>query len=184
MAGISSRSRPRLALGQRIGVGLAAGAIAISVNTLILFAANLIPLATAHGGILTLIKPVAAVLLRETGIAAGWNDLGLPGPANPWFQAGFHIAVGLVMAIFYALILERILSGPAWLRGVIYALPVWLANTFIVLPLIGEGIAGSSNLTLAGMIYFAVAHTIFFVLLAVLYRWFQTLMIPVASVAV
>jgi hypothetical protein len=34
-----------------------------------------------------------------------------------------------------------------------------------------EGIAGSRSLSLAGMIYFAVAHTVFFVLLAALYNY-------------
>jgi hypothetical protein len=39
-----------------------------------------------------------------------------------------------------------------------------------VLPWIGEGIAGSAFLSAGGMIYFAAAHTVFFVLLAMFVR--------------
>ena len=76
------------------------------------------------------------------------------------------------MAVFYAFAVEPILTGPSWYKGLLYAIFGWLANAFIVLPLIHQGIAGSRTLTVAGMVYFAVAHTIFFVLQAVLYRKF------------
>jgi hypothetical protein len=46
---------------------------------------------------------------------------------------------------------------------------VRLANAAVVLPAIGEGFR---HLGLAGMAWFAAAHTLFFVVLAVLYaRW-------------
>ena len=93
----------------------------------------------------------------------------LPIPAGRAFQAGFHIVVGLAMALLYALVLEPVLRGPSWLRGLIYAVAVWLANAAVVLPATGEGFAGSRHLTLAGMVWFAAAHTLFFVVLAVLY---------------
>lgn len=159
--------------GRMILAGLAAGAIAITINTLVLFAADWIPLVTAHGGLLKLIKPVASVVLKRTWLASIWHATALPAPGSQGFKAGFHIAVGLGMAVGYALVIERLLPGAAWIKGVIYALAVWLANAFIVLPAIGEGIAGSRYLSLAGMVYFAVAHTIFFVTLAVLYQRFQ-----------
>lgn len=159
--------------GRMIGASLSAGAIAITINTAVLFAADLIPLVTAHGGLLKLIQPVAKIVLTYTGIAGAWHNAALPAPSSTLFQAGFHIVVGLGMAVFYALVLERILRGAAWIKGVIYALIVWLANAFVVLPAIGEGIAGNRHLTLGGMVYFAAAHTLFFVLLAVLYHRFQ-----------
>jgi hypothetical protein len=49
------------------------------------------------------------------------------------------------------------------------AVAVWLANVLIVLPAIGEELAGSRRLTLAGMAWFAAAHTLFFVAQAILY---------------
>jgi hypothetical protein len=47
------------------------------------------------------------------------------------------------MAVFYAFLLEPILPGSALAKGLVFALLVWLANAFIVLPWIGEGLAGS-----------------------------------------
>jgi hypothetical protein len=129
-------------------------------------------LVTARGGLLKLLKLYLAEPLAGLGIGDLWAALHLPGPETHAFKTGFHIVVGLLMAVFYAYLLEPILPGSALLKGLVYALLVWLANAFIVLPWIGEGIAGSGNLTPAGMIYFAFAHTVFFVLLAVLYERF------------
>ena len=138
---------------------LLAGAVAIALNTAALAAADLVPLATAHGG-----------LLRFLVLLSGGA---LPVPAGSAFQAGFHVLVGLAMALLYGLALEPVLRGPSWLRGLIYAAAVWLANAVIVLPATGEGFAGSRHLTLAGMVWFAAAHTLFFVVLAILYARLQ-----------
>lgn len=155
----------------RLRTSLIAGSIAIAVNTFILFAADWIPLATAHGGLLKLIKPIFSGPLRIFGVTSFWHTLGLPGPKAAGFKIGFHVAVGIVMAIFYAFAVEPILSAAAWVKGMVYGAFVWFANAIIILPLIGEGIAGSRHLTVAGMIYFAIAHTIFFVLQAILYDY-------------
>jgi hypothetical protein len=85
------------------------------------------------------------------------------------FEFFFHVFVGLLMALFYAYVVEPALVGRPWVKGLICAVAVWMLNAIIVLPLIGEGLAGSRRLGAAGMIGFAAAHTIFFVLLAVLY---------------
>jgi hypothetical protein len=98
----------------------------------------------------------------------------LPAPAGAVFQTGFHFVVGLAMALFYALVLEPWIRAPSWLRGVLFATAVWLINAFIVLPSIGEGIAGSRNLTLAGMVWFAAAHTLFFLVLGTLFDRLQS----------
>jgi len=134
---------------------LLAGAIAIVLNTAALAAADLVPLATAHGGLLRLLVILTGGAIRV--------------PISGLFQAGFHILVGLAMALFYAFAVEPLLPGPSWLRGLLYATAAWLANALIVLPATNEGFAGSRHLTLAGMIWFASAHTLFFVLQAVLY---------------
>jgi hypothetical protein len=44
------------------------------------------------------------------------------------FKTGFHILVRLLIAVVYAFVLEPILSGPALVKGLVYALLVWLAN--------------------------------------------------------
>jgi hypothetical protein len=157
---------------RRLGAALLAGAIAIALNTAALKLADAIPLATAHGGLLRLISPWIGPLLRQAGIVALWSAAGGPPLAAPLFQAGFHIVVGLVMAIFYAALPEPFLPWPAWLKGAFCAVVVWLLNAAVVLPLTGESFAGSAHLTLAGMAWFAAAHTLFFMLLAVLFARF------------
>ena len=155
-----------------LGASLLAGLIAIVVNTAMLEAADWIPLVTARGGLLKLLRMYLSVPLTSLGLADPWTALTLPAPDTHAFKTGFHIVVGLLMALFYAYVLEPMLPGPALVKGLLYALLVWLANAFIVLPWIGEGIAGSAFLSAGGMLYFAAAHTVFFVLLAVLYERF------------
>ena len=155
--------------GHRVGPALLAGAIAIAVNTALLAAADRIPLVTARGGLLKLISPYVGPVLRQAGVGRTWAELGLPVPGGTVFQLGFHVVVGLGMAVLYGLLLEPVLPGRPWVRGLLYAMMVWLANALVVLPLLGEGVAGSGTLGGAGMAYFAAAHTVFFVLLAILF---------------
>ena len=68
-----------------------------------------------------------------------------------FFRTGFHIVIGLAMALYYAFALEPWIRVPSWLGGVLFATAVWLINAIIVLPTIGESIAGGRGLTLAGM---------------------------------
>ena len=65
---------------------LAAGALAIDVNTALLALSDALGLPTAHGGLLRFLQL--------------W---GVPLPSGPVFAVGFHIAVGLLMALVYAL---------------------------------------------------------------------------------
>jgi hypothetical protein len=139
----------------RVAAALVAGTIAIVLNTLILDAATLVPLATGNGGLLRFLVMLTGGAFRA--------------PAGAVFQTGFHFVVGLAMALFYAFVLEPWMRVPSWLRGVLFATAVWLINALIVLPSIGEGIAGSHDLTLAGMVWFAAAHTLFFLVLATLF---------------
>lgn len=150
--------------------GLSAGGVAIVANMLALRAAVAIPLATAHGGLLRLIRPWFEPPLRALGLSSLWTGIGGPSSYAPAFQAGFHLAVGLAMALFYAFALEPVLpGGKAWVKGLIYAAFVWVLNAAIILPALGEGFAGGAHLTMAGMIWFAAAHTLFFLLLAIVY---------------
>ena len=141
------------AIPRRIAASLCAGAIAIALNVATLWSADLIHLQTAHGGLLKL-------LVQRAGISV---------PHSEAFNITFHVAVGLAMAVGYSLLLEPLWRGTPWRLGLIYAAAVWIANAFVVLPLIGEGIAGSATLSAAGILWFAAAHTVFFVALAVLY---------------
>ena len=139
----------------RLAVALIAGTIAILLNSAALALADLVPVATAHGG-----------LLRFLGMLSG-GAIHLP--SGPVFGFAFHFLVGLAMAVFYAYALEPRLPGPPWWRGFLYALAVWIVNAAVVLPALGEGFAGSRYLSFAGLVWFAAAHTLFFVIMAVLY---------------
>lgn len=153
----------------RLQASLVAGAVAILLNTALLKLADAIALPTAHGGLLRLITPWMAGPMKMSGVAPAWRQAGGPPVNTPLFQVGFHLAVGMAMAVFYAFAVEPLLRGHAVVKGLIYAATVWLLNAAVVLPVTGEGFAGSSHLSLAGMTWFAAAHTVFFVVLAVLY---------------
>lgn len=160
---------PDAANARRATSALLAGTLAIAVNTALLAAADRIPLVTARGGLQKLLTLYVAHPLAATGAASLWAELGLPAPGSYAFQIGFHVVVGLEMALLYGLLLERWLPGPPWAKGLAYAVTVWAANAFVVLPWIGEGVAGSQSLSPAGMAYFAAAHTVFFLLLAAVF---------------
>ncbi len=168
-------AHPVRPLRTRILSALLAGAIAIAINTALLAAADVIPLVTARGGLLKLLTVYVGPAFSKSGMGAGWAALGLPAPGSTPFQLGFHVVVGLAMALLYGMALEPLLPGKPWWKGLLYAAAVWVANAFVILPWLGEGIAGSRNLGLAGMAYFAAAHTVFFVLLAVLFARFNRL---------
>jgi hypothetical protein len=146
----------RPSLDKRLFASLIAGGIAIVLNTLALQAADLVHLETAHGGLLHLIRPVLSLVA--------------PVPSSAGFQIAFHVVVGILMALFYAYLLEPRLPGDAWMKGLICAIAVWLANATVVLPATDQGFAGAAHLTFRGMIWFAGAHTLFFILLACIYE--------------
>ncbi len=145
---------------------LLAGSIAIILNTIALKAADLIHLPTAHGGLLRLLSSVFSGPLQESGISSVWLAVGAPAPNSPTFQTGFHIFVGLVMSLFYAFVLEPLMPWGTTIKGLVYTISVWLINALVILPAAGEGFAGSANLTLAGILWFAAAHILFFMMLA------------------
>ncbi len=126
-------------------------------------------LKTAHGGLLRLLQNLGGWLAGLLGAPVWWSTSLLPFTSGQTVQFGFHVFVGLLMAVVYAYLLEPVLPGRPWMKGLIYAALAWLLNAMAVLPLIGEGIAGAHHLDAAGMIGFAVAHTAFFVLLTTLY---------------
>src|SRR5271169_6516431 len=95
----------------RLAPALISGSTAIVLNTLALKAADLVPLATAKGGLLRLLSSWLAAPLAETGIAFAWLQAGAPAPDSPPFQTGFHLLVGMMMALFYVYVLEPILPG-------------------------------------------------------------------------
>lgn len=152
---------------ERMVIALQTGAVAIGVNTALLALADAVGFTTSHGGLLRLVKDVITAFSAAAATALA------PIFSSAAFQTVFHLGVGLLMAIFYAFVVEPVMGGSAWLKGFLYAAATWLLNAFVVLPMIGEGIAGSRHLGVAGIVGFAVIHTVFFVLLAILFAQFE-----------
>jgi uncharacterized membrane protein YagU involved in acid resistance len=122
---------------------------------------------TGHGGLLKLLAKIVGVY------PIPWARAGVPPIVGKY---GFHIAIGVLMALFYAYVVDPVLGAnrSPLAKGVIYAFIVWLLNALIILPALGYGIAGFRAIPASGMIYYALAHTVFFVLVAILYsRWIR-----------
>lgn len=157
------------ALSRAVLMALAAGAVAIAVNVAVLDAFDAAGIVTARGGLQKLVRMWLAAPLTRAGADVAWASLGLPGPDTPVFKTGFKVAVGLLMALAYAIPLEPALPGRWLWKGLAAALLFWLVNALVVLPLLGEGVAGLRTLTAGGLLCYAVAHTTFFLVLASLY---------------
>jgi len=149
-----------------VAAALAAGTVAIALNILVLDAFDAADIVTARGGLQKLVRAWLSPPLIASGLSHAWSSSGLPGPDTPVFKTGFKVTVGLLMALAYAVLFEPIFRGGFLRKGVIAAVPFWLLNACVVLPLLGEGVAGVRTLTVGGLLSYAIAHTVFFVVLA------------------
>jgi hypothetical protein len=157
----SGRTR---ALSFRLIASVLAGTIAIALNMALLSFASAAGISTSHGGLFRLFTSIISRLGWSLRLIDGRSNL----PLSP--QAIFHIVTGLAMAIAYALMIEPKLPGRAYFKGLASGTAIWCFNALLVLPLTGEGLAGSRNLNTVGLIVFAVAHMSFFLALSVLYE--------------
>src|SRR5207249_3288705 len=64
--------------------------------------------------------------------------------AGPYLYAATAIFFvgGLIWALLYGLVFESRLHGPAWMRGLRFALIPWLFSLAVFMPLVGGGILG------------------------------------------
>jgi hypothetical protein len=146
-------------------IALQAGAIAIIANTSILAIADSFGLVTARGGLLRLLIRWLVPRVIDSGHPAVATRL--QNIASEYiFQSGFHLLVGLVMAVLLVQCAHKRLETHAWSIGAAAALIVWLMNASVILPALGEGFAGEKSLTVVGIVYFALAHTVFFLIIA------------------
>ena len=148
----------------RVFAALLAGMIAVAANIALLSIASTARISTAQGGLFLLFTKIIHRVAPSRSFMDGWKIF-----APPVSQAVFHIVTGLVMAIFYAVVLEPKLPGRPFFKGVAYGMAIWFLNAFLVLPLTDEGIAGSRHINTVGLIAFALAHMSFFLVLSVLY---------------
>lgn len=152
----------------RIGRAILAGSIALAVNFACLLSADALGIVTARGGFQRLVKLWLGPVLETIGIGSAWRAWALPDPGGAVFMVGFKIVVGLGMALAYAAVVGR-LPGRTLVKGLWAAAGIWLLNAGLVLPLLNEGFAGARSLTALGITVFALAHTAFFVVLALVY---------------
>lgn len=63
---------------------------------------------------------------------------------NLYAGIGLFLAGGLAWAVLYAAWCEPRLPDPPWVGGAVYALLPWLISQFVVMPLVGGGLAGAT----------------------------------------
>ena len=148
----------------RLLAAVLASTIALAANMALLAVASIAGISTGQGGLFRLFAPVIRHLAGSLRLIDGRSNL--PPPS----QAIFHVLTGLAMAVAYALIIDPMLPGRPFSKGLVYGTAIWCLNAFLVLPLTGEGIAGTRNVNAVGLIVFAVAHMTFFLALSMLYR--------------
>jgi hypothetical protein len=153
----------------RLPAALTSAAVAIAANTLALRASDAFGLETARGGLLRLLTLCITAPLRRTPSGAVLAAQVQEAAASSGIKTIFHLGVGLLMGVVYALACEPWALRRPWTCGFICGLLVWLVNALWVLPAAGEGIAGAVHLTWLGTVWFAAAHWLFFLALAVLY---------------
>ena len=144
--------------------GLIAGIAATATNVLVLGMASAVHIVTAKGGVFRLLRKSALELASHLTPAGG--------ALVQWFlrtllsnQEAFHWGTGLAMALVYAIGIaprfQRTMNRASLGFGAI----VWLINSGIVLPFLGEGLAGRKDLNFRGIAVFSVAHFLFFLVL-------------------
>jgi hypothetical protein len=166
------RDRPRATADSErrspLGAALSAGSVAVAVNTILLAGGDAVGFSMAKGGLLRLLRDTLVALMKVTGLGASSAGLAAA-TSGVVFQTGFHVLLGLGMALGYAFVIEPRVPGSPLGKSLLYAASVWLINALLVLPLTGEGVAGSAHLGAPAMLGFALAHTLFFILLGTLY---------------
>ncbi|MFN2507891.1 MAG: hypothetical protein ABR589_03865 [Chthoniobacterales bacterium] len=141
-----------------------AGVAAALMNSAAIRLAQLSPVPPGTGGLAKMTLAFANQALVDFGFGAA-----LPADFNPLVQEIFHTCIGVTMAMIYALFLYRSLSGPGWLRGLIYCQIMWLLQAFVVLPWTGAGVLGLRLSPFTPLLSFAL-NAVYGLVLGVLYR--------------
>jgi hypothetical protein len=89
--------------------------IALAANIALLSIASAAGIRTAHGDLFLLFTEIFHRIAPSRSFMDGWKII-----APPVSKAAFHITTGLVMAVFYALVLAPKLPGRPFFKGVAY----------------------------------------------------------------
>ncbi|MCA1708267.1 MAG: hypothetical protein LC808_35315, partial [Actinobacteria bacterium] len=101
------------------------------------------------------------------------SGLRLPEELAPVGQEVFHTAMGLLMALVYAVFFYRWLPGPGWLRGLLFCQIPWLLQALVVLPWTGAGLFGWQLSALTPFASFLL-NALYGVTLGAIYRPYST----------
>ena len=123
--------------GASLGRAVVAGLIGSLANTLAIRLVQLTPLPPGTGGLAKMTLAAVNDIAKTLGFAGR-----VPPNFGPVGQEIFHTAMGVTMALVYALFFYRLLRGPGWLRGLIFCQIPWLLQAFVVLPWVGAGVMG------------------------------------------
>lgn len=127
------------------GRAILGGVVATILMTLVIY--FLAPIMLGHP------MDVAVMLARGLGV--------------PWFVGMLaHLVNGIVIfPLVYALVVSRVLPGPAWVRGTIWGLVLWFVLEALVMPMMGVGFfsanAGGGPAVVAALL----AHVVYGALL-------------------
>ncbi|MGD9809240.1 MAG: hypothetical protein AB7E76_00070 [Deferribacterales bacterium] len=158
---------------KKLSAMLSAAVIAIAVNTFMLKIAPVIKIKAGAGGLFGLLKKHYGTAFTEVGLSGAWTALGLPQPGTLLFYILFHSFIGFMMSILYVYAIEKYLAGTGIRKGAVFSMLPWLFNSIVVLPMLGNGFAGSRVIGLVGITYFFIANGVFGILLGYLYERFS-----------
>ena len=115
-------------------------AVGLLGGTINLLAIHLVQLRWPHpgtGGLAHVVWKTLSFVL----FFLGFRHSPLPPPSET-VKTLFHIVVGMIMAWIYAVFFYSRLTGPPWLRGLIFVQIPFLIQVLVILPLIGAEILG------------------------------------------
>jgi hypothetical protein len=137
-----------------------AGFLSIGIHAFLLKIAGFFQIQAESGGLLKLL----ALQLKSVGAYFNVEVKGLLAyllPPPVWIWLVFHFLTGFLMVILYRLLLKGRLSNNVFTEGFLFSLFPWIINSFIVLPLLDQGIFGYQTIPFSGILYFFIANSLF-----------------------
>lgn len=152
----------------RVWKACLAGIVGITANTAMLKLAPLLHLHPGSGGILQLLLLFAKRWVpRSLGVL---HSMGLEKPPTLFGFLWFHYVTGMVMILFYFYVFRQRVHAPQIWTATIFAVLVWLINSALVYPALGEGFAGNHQVPASGVLYFFIANWAFVAVSAFSFR--------------
>nr|WP_294899607.1 hypothetical protein [uncultured Pedobacter sp.] len=146
---------------------LVAGFLSIGMHAFLLKIASFFQIHAESGGLLKLLvlqlKKGGAYFNVEVKSVVTYLV-----PPTVWIWLLFHFLTGFLMVILYRLFLKGHLSKNVIVEGFLFSLFPWIINSFVVLPLLNQGLFGYQAIPFSGVLYFFLANTLFGVVFVLL----------------